>query len=150
MDIATMAYSVEARSPLLDPRVMEFASSIPAGLKLRGLQGKVILRDALRGRLPDEVLDRPKMGFAVPLARWFREDLRSLPEDVLLDPVSTRRGYFRREPIERMIAEHRAGRADHSARLWNLLQLELWHQEVLEAPRPKPAVRGRVAQTRGH
>ena len=150
MDIATMAYSVEARSPLLDHRVMEFASSIPAGLKLRGLQGKVILRDALRGRLPDEVLDLPKMGFAVPLARWFREDLRSLPEDVLLDPVSTRRGYFRREPIERMIAEHRAGRADHSARLWNLLQLELWHQEVLEAPRPKPAVRGRVAQTRGH
>ncbi len=139
MDIATMAHSVEARSPLLDHHVMELAASIPADLKLRGLSGKRILKAALRGRLPDEVLDRPKMGFGVPLARWFREDLRSLPEDVLLDPVATHRGYFRRGAIETMIAEHRAGRADHSFRLWILLQLELWHREVLEAPRPRLA-----------
>jgi asparagine synthase (glutamine-hydrolysing) len=136
MDIATMAHSVEARSPLLDHHVMELAASIPADLKLRGLGGKRILKAALRGRLPDEVLDRPKMGFGVPLARWFREDLRSLPEDVLLDPVATRRGYFRSGAIETMIAEHRDGRFDHSFRLWILLQLELWHREVLEAPRP--------------
>jgi asparagine synthase (glutamine-hydrolysing) len=142
MDIATMAHSVEARSPLLDHHVMEFAAAVPAAWKLRGLEGKRILKAALRGRVPDEVLDRPKMGFAVPLARWFREDLRSLPEDVLLDPVATRRGYFRRGAIEEMIADHRAGRADHSFRLWILLQLELWHREVLEAPGPV-----RVART---
>lgn len=133
MDIATMAHSVEARSPLLDHNLMELAASIPANLKLRGLEGKRVLKAALRGRVPDEVLDRPKMGFGVPLARWFREDLRSLPEEVLLDPVATGRGYFRRGAVEKMIAEHRSGEADHSYRLWVLLQLELWHQEVLEA-----------------
>jgi asparagine synthase (glutamine-hydrolysing) len=137
MDIATMAYSVEARSPLLDHHVMELAASIPADLKLRGLEGKRILKAALRGRVPDAVLDRPKMGFGVPLARWFREDLRSLPEDVLLDPVAVGRGYFRPGAVETMIAEHRAGRSDHSFRLWILLQLELWHREVLEAPRSR-------------
>ena len=139
MDIATMAYSVEARSPLLDHHVMELAASIPAELKLRGLTSKRILKTALRGRLPNEVLDRPKMGFGVPLARWFRDDLRSLPEDVLLDSTATGRGYFRPGAIETMIADHRAGSADHSARLWYLLQLELWHREVLDAPRPTPA-----------
>jgi asparagine synthase (glutamine-hydrolysing) len=116
---------------------MELAASIPADLKLRGLGGKRILKAALRGRVPDEILDRPKMGFGVPLARWFREDLRSLPEDVLLDPVAVRRGYFRPGAVETMIAEHRTGRADHSFRLWILLQLELWHREVLEAPRSR-------------
>jgi asparagine synthase (glutamine-hydrolysing) len=140
MDIATMAHSVEARSPLLDHHVMELAASIPAELKLRGLEGKRILKAALRGRIPDEILDRPKMGFGVPLARWFREDLRSLPEDVLLDPAAVRRGYFRPGAVETMIAEHRELRADHSYRLWVLLQLELWHREVLEAPRSSPAL----------
>jgi asparagine synthase (glutamine-hydrolysing) len=135
MDIATMAHSVEARSPFLDHHVMELAASIPAELKLRGLEGKRILKAALRGRIPDEIIDRPKMGFGVPLARWFREDLRSFPEEVLLDPVAVRRGYFRPGAVETMIAEHRDGRADHSYRLWVLLQLELWHREVLEAPR---------------
>jgi asparagine synthase (glutamine-hydrolysing) len=139
MDIATMAYSVEVRSPLLDHHVMEFAAAIPAHLKLRGLEGKRILKMALRGRLPDEILDRPKMGFGVPLARWFREDLRALPEEVLLDPVATRRGYFRPGAIEAMIAEHRSGHADHASQLWVLLQLELWHREVLET-RPSSAL----------
>jgi asparagine synthase (glutamine-hydrolysing) len=148
MDIATMAHSVEARSPLLDHRVMELAASIPADLKLRNLESKRILKAALRGRVPDEVLDRPKMGFAVPLARWFREDLRSLPEDVLLDPVAVRRGYFRRGAVEEMIVDHRTGRADHSFRLWILLQLELWHREVLEAPRTAPVPRTAPARGR--
>jgi asparagine synthase (glutamine-hydrolysing) len=148
MDIATMAYSVEARSPLLDHHVMELAASMPADLKLRGLEGKRILKAALRGRVPDEVLDRPKMGFAVPLARWFREDLRSLPEDVLLDPATTGRGYFRPGAVETMIAEHRARRSDHSFRLWILLQLELWHREVLEAPQSQFAERDAMAYGR--
>ena len=134
MDIATMAHSVEARSPLLDQRVMELAASMPARLKLDGGEGKRILKAALRGRVPAEILDRPKMGFAVPLARWFREALRSLPEQVLLDPAAVRRGYVRERAVETMIAEHRAGAADHSFRLWVLVQLELWHREVLEAP----------------
>jgi asparagine synthase (glutamine-hydrolysing) len=135
MDIATMAHSVEARSPFLDHELMEFAASLPAEHKLAGTSGKRLLKSALRGRLPDEILDRPKMGFGVPLAHWFRNDLRELPTDVLLDPRSLDRGYFRRSEIERLIKEHRERRADHASRLWVLLQLEFWHREVVEAPR---------------
>jgi asparagine synthase (glutamine-hydrolysing) len=134
MDIATMAYSVEARSPFLDHRLMEFAASLPPDEKLRGSAGKRLLKRALRGRVPDEILDRPKMGFGVPLGRWFREDLRQLPADVLLDARALDRGYFRRHEVEVLIDEHRAGSADHSARLWSLLQLEMWHREVVDAP----------------
>jgi asparagine synthase (glutamine-hydrolysing) len=135
MDIATMAYSVEARSPFLDHRLMEFAASLPAHLKLKGMTGKRVLKDALRGRIPDAILDRPKMGFGVPLVRWFRDELRELPREVLLDPAAVRRGYFRRDVVERLIREHQASAADHSARLWVLLQLEFWHREVVESPR---------------
>ena len=84
MDIATMAYSVEARSPFLDHHVMEFAAKLPLRQKLHRGNGKVLLKSALRGVLPDEILDRSKMGFGVPLRRWFREELRDLPAEILL------------------------------------------------------------------
>ena len=136
MDIATMAHSVEARSPFLDPHLMQFAASLPPKHKLDARGGKLLLKNALRGILPDEVIDRPKMGFAVPLARWLRNELRDLPENVLLDPGTVERGYFRRNEIEHLIWEHRENVADHSARLWALLQLEMWHREVVEAGTP--------------
>ena len=135
MDIATMAYSVEARSPFLDHHLMEFAASLPGELKLAGTEGKRLLKSALRGLLPDEVLDRRKMGFGVPLTAWFRSELRDLPGEVLLDRRSLDRGYFRREEIERLIREHGSGQADHASRLWVLLQLEFWHREVVEVAR---------------
>jgi asparagine synthase (glutamine-hydrolysing) len=138
MDIATMAYSVEARSPFLDHHLMEFAASLPAEYKFDGRDGKRLLRSALRRVLPHEVLGRQKMGFGVPLARWFRGELRELPTDVLLDPRSLARGYFRRDEIECLIREHRDGVADHSMRLWTLLQLEMWHREVVEVPPSAP------------
>jgi asparagine synthase (glutamine-hydrolysing) len=138
MDIATMAYSVEGRSPLLDQELMAFAASLPAHLKLRGFHGKRLLKAALRGRVPDEVLRRPKMGFGVPLREWFRDELRGLPEEVLLDPRAVGRGYFRREVVEELIRQHRSGEADHALRLWVMLQLENWHREVVEAPRRQP------------
>jgi len=134
MDIATMAHSVEARSPFLDHRLMEFAASLPVAYKLQGATGKLLLKQALRPILPSEILARPKKGFGVPLARWFREEHRELPSDVLLDQRSLDRGYFRRDQLEYLIREHRDHVADHSARLWTLLQLEMWHREVLEAP----------------
>ena len=134
MDIATMAHSVEGRSPLLDQRLMEFAASLPPELKLDGTNKKMLLKRALRGLLPDAVLDRPKMGFGVPLIRWFREDLRTLPEQILLAPDARVGAYVKPDRIRRMIREHQAAAADHSLRLWVLLQLELWHHEVLEAP----------------
>jgi asparagine synthase (glutamine-hydrolysing) len=134
MDIATMASSVEARSPFLDHHLMEFAARLPADYKLNGTASKWLLRQALRGWIPDEILDRPKMGFGVPLARWFREDLRDLPAEILLDRRSLDRGYFRAGEIESLIREHCSGAADHSLRLWVLLQLEMWHRDVVEVP----------------
>jgi asparagine synthase (glutamine-hydrolysing) len=145
MDIATMAHSVEARSPFLDHQLMEFAASLPLTQKLKGADGKHILKQVLRSVLPGEILDRPKKGFSVPLARWFREELRDLPADVLLDRQSLDRGYFRRAEIEDLIQEHRQRIADHSLRLWVLLQLEMWHREVVDAPtRSKDVVFGKT------
>ena len=89
-----MAYGLEARSPFLDHELMELAASIPASLKVRGSEKKWILREALRGWLPDEILDRPKQGFSVPLSGWLRGDLRAWSREVLLDRETLDRGYF--------------------------------------------------------
>ncbi len=138
IDVATMAHSLEARSPLLDRELMELAASIPAELKLRGRQKKAILRDALRGWLPDAVLDRPKQGFSVPGAAWFRGELRGFARDVLLDPGTVARGYFRADAVERLLDRHAAGRADESPRIWALLMLELWHRECVDRAPERP------------
>jgi asparagine synthase (glutamine-hydrolysing) len=133
IDIASMAHSLEARSPLLDHELMEWAAALPPGYKQRNRQGKVLLKRALRGRIPDVILDRPKQGFGVPLAEWFRDELRDLPGERLLDPTSLSRVWFRSEVIEQLIKEHQLAKADHSFRLWVLLQLETWHAEVFRA-----------------
>jgi asparagine synthase (glutamine-hydrolysing) len=132
VDIATMAYALEARSPLLDHELLELAASIPAGLKVRGRQKKWILREALRGWLPDEILDRPKQGFSVPVSAWFRDELSDLAQSVLLDRRSLDRGYFRAGAVEALLARHRAGTADEGKRLWSLFVLELWHREFVD------------------
>ena len=110
IDIATMAYALEARSPLLDHELMEFAASIPADLKVRGREKKWIFREALRGWLPDETLDRPKQGFSVPIADWFRNELHDLVHDVLLDASTLDHGYFRPQTVRSMLERHTAGR----------------------------------------
>jgi asparagine synthase (glutamine-hydrolysing) len=132
IDIATMAHALEARSPLLDHQLLEFAASIPADLKVRGRQKKWILREALRDWLPDEILDRPKQGFSVPVSAWFRQELAELAQSVLLDPRSMERGYFRPERVEAMLARHRSGAGDEGKRLWSLFVLELWHREFVD------------------
>jgi asparagine synthase (glutamine-hydrolysing) len=137
VDIASMAYSLEARSPYLDHELLEFAASLPPTMKMRGRQRKRVLREAYRGVLPDQVLNRSKMGFGVPLVHWFRSEQRELPYDVLLDDEATSRGIFRTDQVRTLIAEHAAGRVDHSSRIWTLLQLEFWFREVVER-RPAP------------
>jgi asparagine synthase (glutamine-hydrolysing) len=132
MDIATMAASVEARSPFLDQHFLEYTASLPADYKLRRFKSKRILRLALQDVLPYEVLNRPKMGFEVPLAVWFRGELKRLPEETLLDPGALARGYWRGREVERLIREHQSGMFDHSVGIWTLIQLEMWHREVLE------------------
>jgi asparagine synthase (glutamine-hydrolysing) len=132
IDIATMAYALEARSPLLDHQLMEFAASIPADLKVRGREKKWLFREALRGWIPDDILDRPKQGFSVPIAHWLRGDLRDLTREVLLDRDSIGRGYFRREAVQSMLDRHSAGADEETKRLWSLFVFELWHRELVD------------------
>ena len=99
-----------------------------------------MLKDALRQWVPDHILDRPKMGFSVPLADWFRSDLRELPNEILLDDRALGRGMFREQAIQTLIDQHLSGRADNSRKLWTLLQLELWFRSYIDPPRPSPPV----------
>jgi asparagine synthase (glutamine-hydrolysing) len=130
-DVASMAHSLELRSPLLDHRVVELGVSLPDRLK----QGKLALRRAFADDLPPAVAGRGKAGFGVPLARWFRGDLRELAGDVL----ASDRGWFERSAVERLLADHAAGRADNGHRLWTLVMLELWQRAHVDASVPATA-----------
>ena len=132
VDIASMAASLEARSPFLDHHVMEFAASLPARYKLRGLTTKRVLKNALKGLLPPENLTRNKMGFGVPIGRWFRGELRAFLGETILSERAFGRGYFKRESVKRLVADHVDGRRDYAHQLWTLLMLELWHQEFTD------------------
>ncbi|MEI6127218.1 MAG: asparagine synthase-related protein, partial [Pseudomonadota bacterium] len=132
VDIATMANSLEARSPFLDHKVMEFAASLPSNLKLRGMEKKYILKKAFEPMLPKEILYRKKMGFGVPLHSWFRQELKPVAYDVLLDKRTTDRGYFRKDAVKLLLDEHVRMSADHSYRIWALLYLELWHRMFMD------------------
>ncbi len=124
VDRASMAHSLEVRVPLLDHRLVEWASSLPPGLKLRGGTGKYLLKKALEPDLPRDVLYRTKMGFSVPLAAWLRGPLSKRVRDALLTGAIAESGYFEPVMLERLVREHVAGRRDHSATLWSLLMLD--------------------------
>jgi asparagine synthase (glutamine-hydrolysing) len=132
VDIASMANSLEGRSPFLDHEFMEFAARIPAHYKLRGNTTKYILKKALEPLLPRALLHRQKMGFGVPIKRWFRKELAGYVKSVLLDPRALARGYFEPGPLEALISEHVSGQRDHAYRLYTLLMLELWHREFID------------------
>jgi len=136
VDIATMANSLESRSPLLDHQVVEFALGLPAAARLTGNRTKAFLKDAMRERLPTEILERPKRGFAVPLDPWFRGPLRALLRDTLASDAARARGLFRTEAVERLIASHESGRENHGNRLWSLLMLELWFRAWIDPAEP--------------
>jgi asparagine synthase (glutamine-hydrolysing) len=129
-DIASMAHSLELRSPFLDHEVVALGLALPDALKVRGREGKIALRRAFGGDLPPAVAERRKTGFGVPLERWFRTDLREAARDLL----STDRGWFQPDAVRNLLDEHASGRADHGHRLWCLLMLELWVREHVEAP----------------
>src|SRR3954453_3556703 len=129
-DIASMAHSLELRSPFLDHEVVALGLALPDRLKTRGREGKVALRRAFADELPPAVAERGKSGFGVPLGRWFRHDLHDLARDAL----ATNREWFRADTVTRLLDEHRRGDADHGHRLWCLLMLELWVREHVEAP----------------
>ncbi len=132
VDRMSMAHSIESRVPLLDNEVIEFASTLPASLKIANGRRKHVLKEAARRLLPPEILDRRKQGFGVPLGVWFRGGLTDVFSDVLRSPTTRQRGYFAPAFVDRIVDEHLGGKRDHSLRLWQLLVFELWHRQYLD------------------
>lgn len=133
VDIASMAVSLEARSPFLDHHVIEFAASLPPEMKVRRLTTKYLLKRVLRQLLPKENLDRRKMGFGVPIGHWFRGKMQPFLREVVLSEKALKRGLFKREALERIIDDHVSGRGDHAHQLWTLLMLELWFNRFIDS-----------------
>jgi asparagine synthase (glutamine-hydrolysing) len=132
VDIASMAVSLEARSPFLDHHVIEFAASLPPEMKLRRFTTKYLLKRVLKQLLPKENLERRKMGFGVPIGHWFRGKMQPFLREVLLSEKALRRQMFKRESVERLIDEHTRGERDYAHQLWTLLMLELWFQRFID------------------
>ena len=132
IDIATMANSLEARVPFLDHKFMEFVAGVPSHLKLKGSITKFILKRTFSDLLPETILKRRKMGFGVPISRWFTKELRDYVYETLMDRKALNRGYFRKEGIKRLLDEHVALKYDHSAKIWALLTLEIWFRVFMD------------------
>ncbi len=132
MDIACMANSLEARSPFLDNEFVELVASFPADLKVRRMTSKYILKRKLKGFLPEEIISRKKMGFGIPVGRWFRKELKQFVNEILLDNASLSRGYFDPQAVMKMVEDHTSGRIDHTSRIWLLIILEMWHKIVVD------------------
>ncbi len=139
VDRASMAHSLEVREPLMDHELVEWLATLPSSLKVRGQEGKFLLKKAMEPRLPHEVLYRPKKGFAVPLARWFRGPLKQRVRDAVLGARLAETGWFNRGYLEHLVEAHQNGSRDYSAPLWTLLMFEAFLRKVVdEAPSPQP------------
>jgi asparagine synthase (glutamine-hydrolysing) len=130
VDRMSMANSLEVRCPLLDSELADFSATVPNGSKVRDGKGKQILIRALADRLPPELLNRPKMGFGVPLAKWFRESLREMTWDLLTSSQFLNRGIVSPPFVRTLLEEHQSGRRDNYGWIWPLLMLELWFRDI--------------------
>ncbi len=135
VDRASMSVSLEVRAPFLDPRVAEYAASLPAHYKLHGRTSKYILKQAVRDLVPSFVTRRSKKGFGIPVAEWLKVKLRPLARDLLSPERVRRAGVFNPEYVTRLQDEHERGIANHRKLLWTLLMFELWHESFIETPR---------------
>jgi asparagine synthase (glutamine-hydrolysing) len=131
-DKMTMANSLELRVPFLDHHLLEFAMSLPDEYRLKGWEGKFILKKVMEKTLPHEIIYRKKKGFPVPVAKWFRENLYHQVRDVLLDSKSLTRNYFQESYIDNALKRHRQGKEDLSRRLFSLVALEMWHKKYID------------------
>ena len=150
VDRASMAHALEVREPLMDHPLVEWMASLPSDLKLRGGEGKWLLKKTMEPHLPNDVLYRPKMGFAVPLARWFRGPLRERVRSALLEGELGRTGFFNRAYLEHLVDAHVSGRRDYSWSLWTLLMFEAFlrvGQYSTSATTARPAVSAAQAAT---
>jgi len=134
-DQMSMAASIESRVPFLDHQLVEFTAGIPARYSIRGMEGKSILKSVAKDLLPKAIIHRKKMGFPTPWACWLKDRLEAL-KAMQLEPRTLDRGLFRKDAIERLFAEHKAGRRDHGDRIWRLLNLEVWHRVFIDGERP--------------
>jgi len=128
VDKVTMSTSIESRVPYLDHRLVEFAMSIPEQVKVRNHQTKAVLKRAVRGLIPDNIVDRAKQGFSAPASEWLRNELAAEARSCLLDGEMVKRGYFNRTFVKALLDAHQSGPADHGIELWNLYNLEMWHR----------------------
>jgi asparagine synthase (glutamine-hydrolysing) len=119
-----MAHSLEVREPLMDHTLVEWVATLPSSMKMHNGNGKHFMKKALESRLPDDVLYRPKMGFSVPLARWFRGPLRQRVRQALLDGAIAESGYLNLTVVKRLVDEHESGHHDHSTPLWTLMMFD--------------------------
>jgi asparagine synthase (glutamine-hydrolysing) len=131
VDRASMAHSLEVREPLMDHPLVEWLSSLPPDLKLRNGEGKYLLKKMLEPHISPEILYRPKMGFSVPLARWFRGPLRQSVRSAVLGPVLAETGWFNPAYLRRLVDDHQSGRRDYSATLWTVLMFESFLRKVM-------------------
>lgn len=131
-DRASMFVSLELRAPLLDVNVVDFVNSLPQNLKLRGFKTKYLLKELMRGRLPQNIIDRSKKGFGIPVARWLRGELKSLMLEVLDSKKLAGEGIFQPKTVELLISEHLSGKKDNRKLLWTLMAFELWRKNWLK------------------
>jgi asparagine synthase (glutamine-hydrolysing) len=131
-DQMSMATSIESRVPFLDHKLVEYAATLPDEWKLHGWTTKRVLREAMKGLLPESILNRPKMGFPVPFSGWTRGAWNTVARDVLMDRRSRERGLLDPTAVDRLLKDHAAGRTDGGDRLWTLLNLELWHRTFID------------------
>ena len=131
VDRASMAHSLEVREPLMDHELVEWLASLPSDLKIRGGESKFLLKKSMEGKLPDDIMHRPKMGFAVPLARWFRGPLRERVRNTLGAGALAQSGLFNAGCLARLSEEHFSGRRDHSTPIWTLLMFDAFLRNVL-------------------
>jgi asparagine synthase (glutamine-hydrolysing) len=131
-DQMSMATSIESRVPFLDHKLVEFAAQLPDSWKLSGMTTKRVLRESMKGLLPESILNRPKMGFPVPFAAWTRGSWNSVAREVLLDRRARERGIIDPGAVERLLADHAAGRTNGGDRIWTLLNLELWYRTFVD------------------
>ena len=132
VDIASMGNSLEVRSPFLDYRVVEFGLSLPAKYKVGGGENKHILREIARGFVPPKLIDRPKMGFGIPRARWLRDELKGVVQDVLLDERSRARGWYQFDKVEEIVNLHNKG-LELDSLIWPMLMLEIWAKHWIDS-----------------
>ncbi len=140
VDRASMAHSLEVREPLMDHELVQWVATLPSSLKLRGSEGKYVLKKSMEARLPDDVLYRPKMGFAVPLSRWFRGPLRQRVRDALLGEPMLSSGMFNGDVLRRLIGQHESGQHDHSTPIWSLLMFDAFLRREAGGKAPTGAV----------